>query len=223
MNSNNKDQPLIIIFLGPPGSGKGTQAQRLAQIYQIPHISTGDIFREHIKHSTSIGKKVREVIQAGQLISDGMVLEMIEERIKLNDCKNGFVLDGFPRTVVQAEEFFKFFDAQAMILVLCLEVADELIIERAEGRLVCKQCSAIYNKEAPPAIEGICDKCQGEVYRRPDDKPEVVKERLEVYHSQTQPLVQYFDEKKILTSFEGDQPRDAVHAELKKYIDQRIR
>lgn len=222
MNMDQTNQTLVIILLGAPGSGKGTQAQRLAHDYQIPHISTGDIFREHIKHATDIGKRVHEVIQTGQLVSDELVLEMIKDRIQRQDCVNGFVLDGFPRTVTQAEQFSKFFDDQTKVLVLCLEVEDELIIERAAGRLVCKQCQTIYNLESPPKQAGVCDKCHGEVYRRPDDTPDVVKARLEVYHAHTKPLIKYYDDKKLLTTFEGNQSRAAVYNELKRYIDERL-
>jgi len=222
MNSKFAERPLVIILLGAPGSGKGTQAQRLAHQYNIPHISTGDIFREHIKNSTDIGKKVQGVIQAGQLVSDDLVLEMVQERLARNDCKKGLVLDGFPRTVTQAEKLFNFLDEQTLILVLCLEVEDQLIIERASKRLVCRQCNTIYSQEPPPVIDHICDKCQGEVMRRPDDVPEVVKSRLEVYHHQTQPLVKYFDEKKLLTAFEGHHSRDTVFQELINYIDQQV-
>lgn len=223
LSKNTKKAPLILILLGAPGSGKGTQAQRLAQTYHIPHISTGDIFRDHIKNNTPIGQKVQDVMRAGLLVSDELVLEMVEERINRPDCMNGFVLDGFPRTVVQAEKFLSLIEQTERLLALCLEVTDDVIIKRAENRLVCKQCSTIYNQTiSPPKQAGICDLCQGEVYRRADDMPEVVKARLDVYHNQTQPLIQYFDEKKLLTCFEGNQPPDSVFSELKKYIDDRL-
>lgn len=218
---NSKKIPLVLILLGPPGSGKGTQAQRLAKDYYLPHISTGDIFREHISNGTPLGKKVQEIIRAGSLVSDQMVLEMVKERLSNPDCANGYVLDGFPRTLFQAEQFTDMIGTDARILVLCLDVPDEIIIERAIGRLVCRQCGTIYHRDvSPPMHEGVCSKCGGEVYQRPDDRPEVVKARLEIYHHQTQPLIQFYDESKLLTCFDGNQPRDFVHAELKNYIDE---
>lgn len=214
---------LMLILLGPPGSGKGTQAQSLAKEYQLPHISTGDIFREHIANGTAIGKQVQEIVRSGQLVSDEMVLDMVKERFSRPDCDSGFVLDGFPRTAVQAEKFAEIIDKNGLVLVLCLDVPDEVIINRAKGRLVCKSCGTIYHQDAsPPSHAGKCDKCGGEVYQRPDDLPEVVKERLKVYHLMTQPLIQFYDEKKLLTSFDGTAPRESVYAELKKYIDERL-
>lgn len=219
----HKESALMIILLGPPGSGKGTQAQRLAMEYGIPHISTGDIFREHVANETPLGQKVKEIIRSGHLVSDELVLDMIKDRFSRSDCVKGFVLDGFPRTVVQAEKFAEVIDKKGLSLVLCLEVPDEVIIERAKGRLVCKSCGTIYNQGVlPPKRAGVCDKCHGEVYRRSDDMPEVVKDRLLVYHKQTQPLIQFYDERKLLSSFDGTAPRESVYAELKKYIDDRI-
>lgn len=220
---NEDTQKLILILLGPPGSGKGTQAQRLAQELGVPHISTGDIFREHIANGTELGRAVQEIIRSGKLVSDEMVINMAKERLSRSDCRRGFVLDGFPRTVVQAEQFAEIVDKNAKILVLCLDVPDEIIIERAAARLVCRSCGTIYSRDfSPPHIEGVCNKCQGEVYRRPDDMPDVVKARLDVYHKQTQPLIQFYDDKKLLTCFDGNQLRDDVFAELKKYIDERV-
>ncbi|MFI5344560.1 MAG: adenylate kinase [Chlamydiales bacterium] len=219
---NSKKTPLVIILLGPPGSGKGTQAQRLSKEYHLPHISTGDIFREHISNGTAIGKKVQEIIRSGSLVSDEMVLEMVKKRFSNPDCAQGFVLDGFPRTLFQAEQLFAMISDEARFLVLCLDVPDEVIIERAVGRLVCRQCGTIYHRNAsPPTHESVCNKCAGEVYQRPDDRPEVVKARLEVYHNQTQPLIQFYDECKLLTCFDGNQPRDLVYAELTHYIDEK--
>ncbi len=214
---------LMLILLGPPGSGKGTQAQSLAKEYEIPHISTGDIFREHIAKGTPTGKKVQEIVRSGQLVSDEMVLDMVKDRFSRSDCAGGFVLDGFPRTVIQAEKFTEILDKNGLLLVLCLDVPDKVIINRAKGRLLCKSCGTIYHQDiSPPAQAGVCDKCKGEVYQRPDDKPEVVEERLRVYHLMTQPLIQYYDEKKLLTSFDGTASRESVYTELKKYIDDRI-
>ncbi len=214
------NKQLVIILLGPPGSGKGTQAKMLAQDFQIPQISTGDLFREHIAVSSSIGKKAKGYIQAGQLVPDDVVLDMLFDRISRPDCKNGYLLDGFPRNVLQADMLGKH-DPKNIPIVMCLNVPDDVIVKRAEGRLLCKQCGSIYNKVAsPPREEGVCDKCGGEVYRRPDDAPEVVRERLKVYHQQTSPLVNYYEQKKILNRFDGNQLPEAVHAGLKTHIEQ---
>ena len=214
---------LVVVLLGPPGSGKGTQAKRLTVEYHIPHISTGDLFRENIALNTELGQKAKGFIQAGELVPNSLVLDMLFDRIKKPDCAKGYLLDGFPRTLAQAEALANFLDTTTLILVLSLEVPDKVIIKRAEGRLVCKQCGLIYNRDiSPPVYEGICDQCKGEVYRRPDDAVEVVKERLKVYHVQTQPLIQYYTQKNILKRFNGDQPPDVVHAELKRFIDDMI-
>ncbi len=215
--------PIAIILLGPPGSGKGTQAKRLSQDYYIPHISTGDLFREHMIAQTPLGQKIKEFMQSGLLVPDDLVMEMLFDRLARPDCLNGYLLDGTPRTLVQADELAHRQDPHTVVLVLCLEVPDEEIIKRARGRLVCRQCGVIYNRDISPTIhENKCDNCGGGVYRRPDDEPEVVRKRLEVYHEQTKPLIQYYDHKGLLTIFDGKQPPDVVHAELRRYIDSRL-
>lgn len=220
MQTNQNLSPLVIILLGPPGSGKGTQAKRLAVDYGIPQISTGDLFREHMSAQTPVGIKAKEYIQAGLLVPDEVVLKMLFERIEHSDCAKGYLLDGFPRTIPQAEQLAQHESMKTRLLVLCLEVSDEEIIKRAAGRLVCRHCGTIYNRDAsPPKHENCCDHCGGEVYRRPDDNPEVVCKRLSVYRSQTLPLIEYYDHSGHLTMFEGNQPPDFVHAELKRYID----
>lgn len=219
----NSKAPIAIILLGPPGSGKGTQAKRLSQEYGIPHISTGDLFREHMAGKTPLGQKVKHFMQSGLLVPDDLVMGMLFERLAQPDSLKGYLLDGTPRTVAQADEFAQKTDPHTTVLVLCLEVPNEEIVKRAAGRLVCQQCGVIYNRDiSPPLRENVCDKCGGEVYRRPDDEPEVVRKRLQVYHDQTQPLIQYYDQKGLLTLFDGKQPPDAVYAELKRYIDSRL-
>lgn len=216
----NQPTSFVIILLGPPGSGKGTQAKRLAQDYGIPQISTGDLFRMHMAGQTTIGKKAKEFIQAGLLVPDDIVLGMLFERIEQSDCVKGYLLDGFPRTKVQADQLSQHQSMQTKLFVLCLEVPDEEIIKRADGRLVCRECGAIYNRIiSPPVHENRCDKCKGEVYRRSDDDPVVVAKRLSVYHAQTQPLIEYYDHRGQLTQFDGNQTPEAVHEELKRYID----
>ncbi len=214
---------LVIILLGPPGSGKGTQAKGLSQDYQIPQISTGDLFRANMTAETPIGLKAKSFIQAGQLVPDEIVLEMLFDRIAQPDCTKGYLLDGFPRTLSQADQLAQHQSVKTKLLVLNLEVPDEEIINRAAGRLICRQCGTIYNRDlSPPRYDYICDKCGGEVYRRADDQPHVVCKRLQVYHIQTQPLVEYYDHQGILTTFDGNQPPDALHIELKKYINEMI-
>ena len=216
----NQPPSLVIVLLGPPGSGKGTQAKHLALDFSIPQISTGDLFREHMAGQTPIGQKAKEFMQAGLLVPDEIVLGMLFERIEQPDCAKGYLLDGFPRTQVQADQLSQHQSMKTRVFVLCLEVPDEEIIKRASGRLVCRQCGAIYNlMNSPPMYENRCDKCRGEVYRRSDDEPAVVAKRLAVYHAQTQPLIEYYDHRGLLTLFDGNQTPDAVHGELKRYID----
>ncbi|MCE2981986.1 MAG: nucleoside monophosphate kinase, partial [Parachlamydia sp.] len=183
-------------------------------------ISTGDLFRVHISNETPVGIEAKKFMQAGKLVPDEIVLEMLFDRLKQPDCTKGYLLDGFPRTVFQADQLGHHQDPSSLFLVICLDVSDEIIVKRSEGRLVCRHCGVIYNRDiSPPVHNGICDKCGGEVYRRPDDAPDVVKERLKVYHSQTSPLIHYYEERGVLTIFEGNQPPDVVHAELKRYVD----
>lgn len=212
--------PFVIILLGPPGSGKGTQAKRLSEEYRLPQISTGDLFREHIAAQTPIGRKAKEFIQAGLLVPDEVVLGMLFHRLEQPDCANGYLLDGVPRTIVQADQLSEHQSMKTKLFVLCLEVPDEEIIKRAAGRFVCRECGFIYNRLiSPPARENICDRCGGEVYRRSDDEPDVVRQRLKVYHHQTQPLIEYYEQKGSLARFNGNRPPDVVYAELKDYID----
>ena len=171
------------IFLGPPGAGKGTLAAQVAEEYKIPQISTGDIFRENIKNQTELGKKVKAIMDAGGLVGDDVVLEIVEDRLKKDDCKNGFILDGFPRTIPQAEAFEKL---GIDVKVVNFEVNNDLIIARLSNRRVCKSCKANFNvKFMPPKVEGVCDKCGGELFTREDDKLESITHRLEVYRKET--------------------------------------
>lgn len=215
--------PLIIIFLGPPGSGKGTQAKRLSLQYDIPQISTGDLFREHITGGSSIGITAKEYIQAGQLVPDAIVLGMLFDRVRQPDCSHGYLLDGFPRTVSQAEQLFDNLNVNSNVLVLCLEVGDDEIVKRATKRLVCRSCGAIYNEEtALPKNDLICDDCNGPVYRRPDDSEEVIRQRLSVYRNQTEPLVSYYRDKGLLAVFNGEQNPQHIYEQLKAYVESRI-
>ena len=202
-----------VIMLGAPGAGKGTQAKQIADKYSIPHISTGDIFRANIKNGTELGKKAKTFMDQGLLVPDELVVELVADRIQQDDCKNGFVLDGFPRTIPQAEAL----DAalakinEKMDYAIDVDVPDENIITRMSGRRACLNCGATYHiVSIPTKVEGICDRCGSPVVLRDDDKPETVKKRLEVYHEQTQPLIDYYKKKDILKTVNGVQPMEDV-------------
>lgn len=213
---SNSGQVKVVILLGPPGSGKGTQAVRLTKELGIPHISTGDLFRENMSKDTELGQRAKSFINAGKLVPDELVLEMLFDRVSRPDCANGYLLDGFPRTLAQAEALDKHLGANTNLVVLDLEVPDEIIVKRASGRLTCKDCGSVYNRHfSPPAQEGVCDKCGGELVQRPDDRAEVVEERLRVYHSQTKPLVEFYAKKGVLSRVDGTQSPDQVFEALK--------
>ncbi len=202
-----------IIMLGAPGAGKGTQAKQIADKYSIPHISTGDIFRANLKAGTELGKKAKEYMDQGLLVPDELTCDLVMDRIAQDDCKNGFVLDGFPRTIPQAEAL----DAalakinQKMDYAIDVDVPDDNIINRMSGRRACLNCGATYHiVSIPTKQEGICDRCGNPVVLRDDDQPETVKKRLNVYHEQTQPLIDYYQKQGILKSVDGTQPMESV-------------
>lgn len=202
-----------IIMLGAPGAGKGTQAKQIAGKYSIPHISTGDIFRANIKNGTDLGKKAKEYMDQGLLVPDELTCDLVMDRIQQDDCKNGFVLDGFPRTIPQAEAL----DAalakigEKMDYAIDVDVPDENIVNRMSGRRACLDCGATYHiVSLPPKTEGKCDHCGSDLVLREDDKPETVQKRLTVYHDQTQPLIDYYKNQGILKSVDGTQPMEAV-------------
>ena len=202
-----------IIMLGAPGAGKGTQAKKIAAKYEIPHISTGDIFRANIKEGTELGKKAKTYMDQGLLVPDELVCDLVVDRIQQDDCANGFVLDGFPRTIPQAEALTDALKkiGTAMDFAIDIDVPDEAIIPRMAGRRACIHCGATYHiVNIPPKKEGICDRCGNEIVLRDDDKPETVKKRLEVYHEQTKPLIDYYKEHGILKSVDGTQPMNQV-------------
>ena len=202
------------IFLGPPGAGKGTLASQVAEEYGIPQISTGDIFRENIKNQTELGKKVKAIMDAGGLVSDDVVLEIVEDRLKKDDCKAGFILDGFPRTIPQAEAFEKL---GIDVKVVNFEVDNELIIARLSNRRVCKGCKANYNvKFLPPKVEGVCDKCGGELFTRDDDKLESITNRLEVYRKETEPLIAFYRNLNKMTDINSARDSQEVLVDFRK-------
>ncbi|MEG0805354.1 MAG: adenylate kinase [Lachnospiraceae bacterium] len=198
-----------IIMLGAPGAGKGTQAKMISDKYHIPHISTGDIFRANIKQGTELGKRAKKFIDDGLLVPDELVLDLVADRIAQTDCKEGFVLDGFPRTIPQAEnldESLKNLN-EKMDVAIDVDVPDKAIVHRMSGRRTCIECGATYHIESMPTkVEGICDRCASKTVLRNDDKPETVQRRLVVYHEQTKPLIDYYKEKGILYSVDGTKP-----------------
>ena len=195
-----------IVMLGAPGAGKGTQADKIAEKYNIPHISTGDIFRSNIKAGTELGKKAKSFIDQGLLVPDEVTIGMLLDRIHEVDCENGYILDGFPRTIPQAESLTAALEenGEAIDFALDVEVPDANIVNRMAGRRACLKCGATYHTEfAAPKKEGICDNCGAELILRDDDKPETVQKRLGVYHEQTQPLIDYYTKKGILKEVDG--------------------
>lgn len=197
------------ILLGPPGAGKGTQAETIVKEFSIPHISTGDIFRHNIKEGTSLGKKAKEFMDQGLLVPDELTVELVKDRLLNDDCKNGFLLDGFPRTIAQAdalEDALKSMN-QKLDYVVNIEVDSNLLITRAVGRRVCKDCGQTYHMTFnKPVKEDICDKCGGELLQRKDDTEETVSKRISVYQEQTAPLIEYYANKGILLNVNGEKP-----------------
>ena len=202
-----------IIMLGAPGAGKGTQAKKIAEKYGIPHISTGDIFRANIKNQTELGMKAKGYMDQGMLVPDELTLELIMDRFTNDDCKNGYVLDGFPRTIPQAEALTKALADKndAVDYAINVDVPDEAIVTRMSGRRACLTCGGTYHiKFNPTKVEGVCDACGGELVLRADDKPETVQKRLDVYHEQTQPLIDYYQTQNILKEVDGTLPLEEV-------------
>ena len=195
-----------IIMLGAPGAGKGTQAKMIAEKYSIPHVSTGDIFRANIKNGTDLGKQAKEYMDAGKLVPDELTVKILLDRVAQDDCKNGYVLDGFPRTIPQAEVLEDALNklGDKIDYAINVDVPDENIVRRMSGRRACLKCGATYHIEhIPPKQEGICDTCGSELVLRDDDKPETVLNRLKVYHDQTQPLIDFYTERNVLKSVDG--------------------
>lgn len=202
------------IFLGPPGAGKGSLAVKVAEDYKIPHISTGDIFRANIKAQTPLGIKVKAIIDSGSLVSDDLTFELVKDRLSQDDCKNGYILDGFPRTIPQAEMLE---GLGVELKVVNFEIQDEIVIKRLSTRRVCKSCGANFNVlTLPPKVEGVCDKCNGELYQRDDDKQESILHRMDVYREQTEPLINFYKEKGKITNLDASIETDILMGEFKK-------
>ena len=213
---------LRTILLGPPGAGKGTQAKKIAAKYEIPHISTGDIFRANIKNGTELGKKAKTYMDQGLLVPDELVVDLVVDRVNQDDCTKGYVLDGFPRTIPQAEALDAALEkmGQKIDYAIDVDVPDENIINRMSGRRACVDCGATYHiVYAPTKKENICDNCGGGLILRDDDKPETVKKRLDVYHEQTQPLIDYYTKAGALRTVDGTIDIDEVFAAIVKILE----
>jgi len=211
-----------IIMLGAPGAGKGTQAKMIAQSYKLPHISTGDIFRANIKEGTDLGKEAKTYMDEGKLVPDELTVRILLDRVAKDDCKEGYVLDGFPRTIPQAEVLEKELEklGDKVDYAINVDVPDENIINRMSGRRACLKCGATYHiKHVPPKKEGICDVCGSELVLRDDDKPETVKKRLDVYHEQTQPLIEFYTKRDVLKTVNGNADPKDVFAAIKEILD----
>jgi len=209
------EKPIVVILMGPPGAGKGTHAKPLGEQLGIPHISTGDLFRENIQNQTSLGQTAKSYINAGKLVPDAVVLDMLFARIDQPDCTQGYILDGFPRTMAQAEALdLRLKDSR--VIAVNLNVPDPLLVERISGRLACKECGKLYHKKySAPAAQGQCDLCQGTLFQRDDDKEEILKKRLEVYRAQTEPLIEYYGKKDVLREINAaDSPDRVFHLVL---------
>lgn len=211
-----------IVLLGLPGAGKGTQAERLAAALGVPHVSSGDLFREHLDKGTELGREARAYIERGDLVPDEVTIGMVAERLARPDCARGFVLDGFPRTVPQAEALDRVLSEMGARLdvVPLIRVSEEVALARLAGRWTCRRCGAVYHMLFdPPRQAGVCDGCGGELYQRPDETPQAHRRRLEVYREQTAPLIDYYRESGLLVEVDGEQSIDDVQTDLRAVIE----
>jgi adenylate kinase len=211
-----------LILLGGPGAGKGTQAKKLVEKYNIPQISTGDILRGAVKNNTELGQKAKSFMDAGELVPDDVIIGIVKDRIQENDCEKGFIFDGFPRTTAQAEELDTMLTELNIKLdsAINFKVSDEVIVARMSGRRTCAQCQAVFNiKFNPPKQEGVCDKCSGELTQRDDEKEDVVRNRLKVYEDQTAPLIDFYNNKGLLKDINGEQEINTIFEEVTNMLD----
>ena len=220
LSSNEKTEspsaPLVLILLGPPGSGKGTQAVMLHDQLHLPHISTGDLLRDHVRKGTDLGKQAQTYMEKGQLVPDGLILDMLFERVSQKDCSKGYILDGFPRTLPQAEALHDRLKGKPEPIVINLDLPDAKIIERLTKRISCETCNTPYHLiSSPPKVQGKCDKCGGKLIQRSDDTEAVITKRLKVYHEQTAPLINYYTKQKLLHTIHcGDIPKEKVFSQV---------
>ena len=210
-----------IVLLGPPGAGKGTQAKLLQEHFDIPQISTGDILRRAAKEGSTFGKRAKKYMDRGELVPDSVILDIVEERLSADDCQKGFLLDGFPRTVVQAEAFQTMLDRQNQVLdgAVSLRVPRQKLVARLSGRRTCRQCGAMYHvRFNPPKKEGVCDQCGGDLYQRADDREETIEARMEVYDRESAPLLEHFRQKGLLREVDGSKTTDEVFREILRQL-----
>ncbi len=217
---------MLVILLGAPGAGKGTQAEMIVERYKLTHISTGDILRASIKKETELGKQAKDYLDKGELVPDEVVVKIVEERLKEPDCQAGALLDGFPRTVEQAKSLEEVLEGMQRKIdyVIYIEVTEDELISRLTGRRICRDCGATYHlKFNPPQVRNVCDQCGGELYQREDDSMETVKQRIKVYREQTEPLIEYYRRKSLLHAVDGDQDINKVHQQLQEVLDNNSR
>jgi adenylate kinase len=214
-------EPQYIVLIGPPGAGKGTQAARLREALGLPHIASGDLFREHLRNQTDLGVRANAYMQRGELVPDDVTIAMVMERLSRLDCSRGALLDGFPRTIAQAEALDRALieRGQRISAVPCITVPDEVLVERLSGRRVCRACGHVYHLQfSPPRRSGVCDRDGSELYQREDDKPETVRNRLKVFWAQTSELIDYYDRQGVLVKVDGNQPVAQVEAALQAAV-----
>jgi adenylate kinase len=208
-----------IVILGPQGSGKGTQAKKISDYLNIPHISTGDIFRENVKNQTELGKRIKKYLDAGEMMPDKLTDDLVEDRLKKDDCKDGFILDGYPRNPYQAQALDNMTEID---LALEITIPDDEALKRISGRLTCRECGEIYSVSQDKVSEGSkCRRCGGELYIREDDTEEAIKNRLNIYHSQTEPVARFYENRDVLVSIDGMPLPDEIFGNIKKILDER--